>query len=158
MKALDQESGAIVGSATVGDVSLVLPNTKNDRIYLLNNSGTIRCYREISSVKPFFHSDEFKPLKPMMKDGEDPAKSEAESPDSDDVDPFGGDGDNSDPFGGDGDNSDPFGGDGDNGDPFGGNGEDKKDEGADDPSDPFGGEEENPFGDESSPFEDENPF
>ena len=53
MKVLEQDSGAILGSAPIGNVALVLPNTLNDRIYLLNNSGTIRCYREINSVKPF---------------------------------------------------------------------------------------------------------
>ena len=152
IKALDQESGAIVGSATVGNVALVLPNTKNDRIYLLNNSGTIRCYREINSVKPFFHLDEFKSLKPVVEDDKDPADGGAENPDSNDVDPFGGDGNNNDPFGGDGNNNDPFGGDGNNDDPFGGDGNN---------DDPFGGDGNNddPFGsEEENPFEDENPF
>ena len=167
MKVLDQESGTIVGSAAVGNVALVLPNTKNDRIYLLNNSGTIRCYREINSTKPFFHSDEFKTQKPLMKD------KDAEGPGPDDPNPFeggaednnnpfgGGDNDNNDPFGGgDNDNNDPFGGgdndnddpfgggDNDNDDPFGGGDKDNNDgDASDDPDDPFGsGDEENPFG------------
>ena len=152
IKAIDQESGSILGSATVGNVALVLPNTKNDRIYLLNNSGTIRCYREINSVKPFFHLDEFKSLKPVMEVDEDPADDGdgAENLNPNNVNPFGGDGDgnNDDPFGGDGNNDNPFGGDGNNDDPFGG---DEKDGDAGDSNDPFGGEEENPFGDEN-PF------
>jgi len=145
MKVLDQESGTIVGSAAVGNVALVLPNTKNDRIYLLNNSGTIRCYREINSTKPFFHSDEFKTQKPLMKD------KDAEGPGPDDPNSFeGGAEDNNNPFGGgDNDNNDPFGGgDNDNDDPFGGGDKDNNDgDASDDPDDPFGsGDEENPFG------------
>ena len=134
MKVLDQESGTIVGSAAVGNVALVLPNTKNDRIYLLNNSGTIRCYREINSTKPFFHSDEFKTQKPLMKD------KDAEGPGPDDPNPLeGGAEDNNNPFGG---------GDNDNDDPFGGGDKDNNDgDASDDPDDPFGsGDEENPFG------------
>ena len=147
MKVLEQDSGAILGSAPIGNVALVLPNTLNDRIYLLNNSGTIRCYREINSVKPFFHSDEFNSLKPMMKDKDEAADERTKQPGPDEKPPAAPRKNNDNPFGDEED--DPFGGTED--DPFGGT-EDKKGGDAGDPDDPFGGvEEENPFGDES-PF------
>ena len=161
MKVLDQESGAVLGAAPVGQVAKVLPNTKNDRIYLLNRAGTIRCFRELSSVKPFFHSDEF--IKKTISADE---SNKDNRPGPDEGDPFGGDG--NDPFGGD-DNSgagagDPFGGDDNSGagagDPFGG--DDNSGAGAGDPfggdddsgagaSDPFGGDDDAPAG-ESDPF------
>ena len=155
MTVLDQESGAIMGSASVGTVALLFPNTKNDRIYLLNNAGTIRCYREIASVKPFFHSDEFTAVKPEMNDKDDPNGEKGDRPSPDN--PFEGNQDNGDPFGGNTENNDPFGGgdEGNNdkkandpddpfgGDPFGGGDEGNNDEEANDPDDPFGGD---PFG------------
>ena len=166
MQVLDQESGAVLGAAPVGQVTKVLPNTKNDRIYLLNRAGTIRCFRELRSVRPFFHSDEF--IKNTKRPNEDNRPGpDGEDPFGGDGDPFGGGDDNGagagDPFGGDDDNdagaSDPFGGDDDNGagasDPFGG--DDGNDAGA---GDPFGGDNDNdaPAG-ESDPFGgDDDPF
>lgn len=155
MKVLDQDTGTVTGSASFGDVSLILPNTKNDRIYILNKSGTIRCFREVNSVKPFFHSDEFKTMEPKME-GKDGASEKAmEGPGPDDEDPFGNNNDAGETNDGD---ENPFGGAA--GDSVFGGGDDDKEK-ADDASpenpfgdqdesedaDPFGASEDNPFGD-----------
>ena len=183
--ALDQKSGAVTGSASVGQVALVLPNTKNDRIYLLNNTGTIRCFRETNSVKPFFHSDEFVAIEADKPKTMEPGESNEGRPDlddnpfadasdgSDENDPFAdadsgniGNGDpcdvdnddsldNEDPFSG-GDNEPPK----DNEDPFSGG-----DEPSTDSEDPFsGGDDEpskdndDPFDGSDDPFESDDPF
>ena len=91
LKVLDQDSGDVTGTANLGSVKSILPNSKTDRMYVLNNTGTIRCYRELASVKPFFHSDEFKEMKPEAK-----MEDKSKAPEPDDSNPFG-DGDN--PFG-----------------------------------------------------------
>ena len=163
MKVLDQASGAVVGRASLGAIASVLPNSKTDRIYVLNTTGTIRCYREIRSEQPFFHADEFGAI--PSREAEMAAKKMAEKemadklgPD-DDVNPFG-DGDGGNPFGDLGDDGgaggDPFGGDGDAGgdpnDPFGADGGDDP-FGADGDDDPFGADgDDDPFADEDSPF------
>ena len=159
LKILDQESGDVTGTAELGDVSIVLPNTKTDRMYVLNKSGTIRCFREIGSVRPFFHSDEFEDMKPEEKMTDKPKTTEEEG-----GNPFGGGGD--DPFSG-GSDDNPFGGgddapaDGGGSNPFGGgddkpadsddkpaDDDDKPAAGGDDPfGDPFGGGDDAPSSD-----------
>ena len=164
LKVLDQESGAVTGSVAVGAVASILPNTKTDRIYLLNNSGTIRCYREIDSTRPFFHSGEFKEMKPEAKMEDKPM-----SPEPDDVDPFGdpleGSGTKDDPFAdpsegsgtkGSGTKTEPPAGGDPFADPVEGSGT-KTEPPADDSGDPFGGDDsEDPFGEsEDAPADDD---
>ena len=149
LKVLDQESGDVAGTVAVGAVESILPNTKTDRIYLLNKTGVIRCYREISSVRPFFHSDELNEMKPeaMMK-----GKDETPGPDEDQSGDDGGDDDDGgDPFADDdgdsdgGDGDDPFGDGDDGGDPFGDGGGDDEDDAGDGGDDPFGDGGDDPF-------------
>ena len=153
LKVLDQESGDVTGTAAVGAVESVLQNTKTDRIYLLNKAGTIRCYREIRSVRPFFHSDELQEMKPEEK-----MEDKTESPEPDGGNPFGNDADGGgSPFGNDadaGDGDSPFGNDADAGDgdsPFGdGGGNDG----------PIGDGGASPFGDDgggNSPADNKQP-
>ena len=133
LQVVDQESGDTSATVSIGAVKKILRNTKTDRIYLLNNAGVIRCYREINSERPFFHSDEFKAIEPKEKmddkskspepEGGNPFEEEGqenpfgeddggESPSSDDgsgvENPFGdAGGGNGDPFGDAGGNDQP---------------------------------------------------
>lgn len=58
LRILNPESGTTINTIAVGDVQQILPNTQTDRMYFANSKGTIRCVRELASVRPYFHDDE----------------------------------------------------------------------------------------------------
>ena len=136
LKVLDQESGDVTGTADLGAVQLVLPNSLTDRMYVLNKAGTIRCFREINSDRPFFHSDEFKDMDMKSTEETMNGKPESPGPDPAGTDPSD-DGGNDDPFADDpfaDDNDKPAEADSDQDDPA-------------DNDDPFGEVGDDPFAD-----------
>lgn len=75
-------SGAVVASSVIGDVAKTMPHVVSDRMFLVDEMGTIRCVRELASNNPFYHGnagDLAQPSKPQPKPG---------SGDTDNVNPF----------------------------------------------------------------------
>ena len=151
LKILSRESGDIVGSVGIGNVSAVLGNDKTDRLYVADDRGNLRCIRESDSPYPMMHAGEMEAETAEATD--QPATDQPKDMDSN---PFG----NSQP----GDNPFDTGGDKPGSDnPFDQPGDDKKN---DNPFDQPGSDDEpagNPFGDpggnsgsssSSNPFED----
>ncbi|MEM9410108.1 MAG: PQQ-binding-like beta-propeller repeat protein [Planctomycetota bacterium] len=157
--AIDPKTGKKVSTVLGSNVSLIVPNTETDRLYVGTESGIIRCLRETSNTYPIFHANDQEgmvdanqtPTMPEETDSDDPiddpfaAESDPFASDDGESDPFASD-DDSDPFSADDasdEDADPFSsGDSDDSDPFGGNS-------SDDDEDPFGGgddDDEDPFG------------
>ena len=155
LKVLDQESGNVTGTAELGSVETILPNTKTDRMYVLNKAGTITCFREINSIRPFFHSDDFKDMKPEEEMEDKPKATEPDggNPFVDDGgdNPFGDAGD--DEPSSDADSDDPFGG---SDDPFGGSDDEPAADSAGD-DDSFGDDEPSEDGMDDNPSSDDEP-
>ena len=129
LSVLDQANGSVVGVTSLGGVQTTMANLKNDRIYVLGSQGTIRCLREITADRPFFHSDEYAvtPKKSSKKESTGPSEDT-------DSNPFASDSSD--------DDSNPFG----------------DSEPAEEATEPEMADESNPFGDDMSDDDDSNPF
>ena len=136
LEVIDDATGKVLSSVSVGTIDQVLTNYQTDRMYLATNNGAIQCVRGATSENPvFFNSDKMAAADGSSTKPADGAGSATKDPfaTGENVDPFGTDnkapaGEEKDPFADDdesgsapkADNSDPFGSpaDDDDGNPF----------------------------------------
>jgi hypothetical protein len=153
--AIDHNTGERVAEVGGSEITLVLPNSQTDRLYVGTSKGLLRCFREASNTYPIFHAGDGEMLlENANKTDKDQKSAKPEKDAEDEEDPFAAE---SDPFAND--DEDPFGDESsDEEDPFG---ETSSDDSSDD-EDPFGGssddEEEDPFGGGGDSEEEEDPF
>jgi outer membrane protein assembly factor BamB len=141
---VDAATGTVNGRVSLAAVDAPIENRLTDRVYLLSDSGLLRCVRRVDAVWPTLHvelptEDEQPTTTALGAPDERPGSSVEESPAANEgqpdgraagEDPFGmGDGDD-DPLAPAGGEEDPFAAGSDDEDPFG-------DSGAED-EDPFG--------------------
>jgi hypothetical protein len=54
---LNAQTGQRLDALDVGDLSLAVPNSENDRLYLVSKTGLVQCLRETDQEKPLRYND-----------------------------------------------------------------------------------------------------